>query len=184
TEKVCLRAGRQHQKVALVLLPLGCVHRMRVEIDRDDLCHLHVNVAMALKRAAQIESYVAWTEHRGGHLVQQRLELLVVVLVKQRDPKMRMRCQLAGTLQSGETTTYDQNVLHAVRLGLGGGGHSCSTLTSANKCIGNDATRTTGKNTSSAGITRSVAAGSREPTREPGGSLATSRQRQAMGWCA
>ena len=66
------------------------MHRTRVEIDRDDLCHFHVYVGVAAKRTAQIESYIAWTEHRGGHLVKQRLELLIIVFVDQRDPNVGM----------------------------------------------------------------------------------------------
>src|SRR5271170_3950738 len=101
---------------------------MRVGVDRDDLCHFHVDVGMDPEYAAQIKSNIVWGEQRGGRLVEQRLELLIVVLVEQRDSDMRIRSQLACTLHSCETTTYDHNVLRAVRHLLSGPSHVYSTL--------------------------------------------------------
>jgi hypothetical protein len=67
-------------------------------------------VGVANQCAAQIESYIAWCEDSGGHLVEQRLELLIVVLVEQGDPNIRFAANLR-TVQPGETTAYDHDVL-------------------------------------------------------------------------
>src|SRR5271170_6042073 len=100
---------------------------MRVGVDRDDLCHFHVDVGMDPEYAAQIKSNIVRREERGGRLVEQRLELLIVVLVEQRDSDMRMRSQLTGTLQSRKTTTHDHNMLRAVRPVFGGLSHGYGT---------------------------------------------------------
>src|SRR5271170_6710536 len=108
---------------------------MRVGVDRDDLCHFHVDVGMDPEYAAQIKSNIVWGEQRGGRLVEQRLELLIVVLVEQRDSDMRIRSQLACTLHSCETTPYDHNVLRAVRLLFGRLSHGYLILKTGNTGI-------------------------------------------------
>jgi hypothetical protein len=64
---------------------------------------------------AQIERYIVRGEDPGGHLVEQWLKLMVIVLIKQCNPNIRIRGELASTIQSGETTTYDHDMLHSLR---------------------------------------------------------------------
>ena len=109
----------------MILLPLGSLHCACVEIDRNDLSHFHGYVGTADKSAAQIESDIARSQDCGGHLVEQGLELLIVILVEQRDSNVRIGSQLAGTVQSGETTTHNHNVFHLIRLLFDGQSHSC-----------------------------------------------------------
>jgi hypothetical protein len=114
----------------LVPLTLRSFNGSRLEIDRDHLAHLYIHVGVALEDVAQGKRRIARRQHGGGHLVEQRLELLKIVLVDQRDPNIRMRSQLTGTVQSGETATDDNYVLHAVRLLFDGLGHGYSIFTS------------------------------------------------------
>jgi hypothetical protein len=69
--------------------------------------------------AAQIESYVAGGKDRVCYLIEQRLELLVVVLVDQRDPYIGIRCDLVSTVHTCKTAAHDYNVLNAVGCLLG-----------------------------------------------------------------
>ena len=88
---------------------------MCVEIYRDDLRHFHIYVGVAEECAAQIEGHIVGSEDCGGDLVEQRLELMIVVLVEQRDPNIRVCSELAGTVQPGETTPHNHDVFCAVR---------------------------------------------------------------------
>ena len=137
TEKVCLRPRRHHQKITLVLLPVDGFHRAHVEIDGDDFRHLYVYVGVAPECGAQIESYIVWSEDRGGHLVEQRLELLIVVLAEQSDPNIWVRSQLASAVQSGEAATYDHDVLHVVRILSDGRAHGWGSSKARTTSIGN-----------------------------------------------
>ena len=66
--------------------PFATNHRgASVEIDGDHFAHLDVHVGVLSKDVAQVECDVGWRQRRGGNLVQQRLELLIVVPVDQRD---------------------------------------------------------------------------------------------------
>src|SRR5258708_16367532 len=67
---------------------------------------------MALEDAAQSKRRIARRQYGGRHLVEQRLELLIVILIDQRDPNIRGRSQFTRTVQSGETATDYNDVLH------------------------------------------------------------------------
>src|SRR5258707_14713321 len=67
---------------------------------------------MALEDAAQRKRRIARRQYGGRHLVEQRLELLIVILIDQRDPNIRVRSQFTRTVQSGETATDYNDVLH------------------------------------------------------------------------
>ena len=54
-----------------------------------------------MEDVAQGKRHIARRQHGGGHLVEQRLELLKVILVDQPDPNIRMRSQLTGAVESG-----------------------------------------------------------------------------------
>ena len=53
-------------------------------------------------------SNVSWLERRGRHLVQERLEEVMVVTVEQRDPDRRARERL-GCLQAAEPASNDDD---------------------------------------------------------------------------
>ena len=111
-EEVRLRPSRKHQKVALILLSVRSYRGTGCEVGGDNLGHYHVHIRVLFENTAQTESGIAGRQHGRGYLIEQRLELLIVILVEQCDPNIRMRSQLAGTVQTGETATYDDNVLH------------------------------------------------------------------------
>jgi Phage integrase, N-terminal SAM-like domain len=67
---------------------------------------------MALEDAAQRKRRIARRQYGGRHLVEQRLELLIVILIDQRDANIRVRSQFTRTVQSGETATDYNDVLH------------------------------------------------------------------------
>src|SRR5258708_12155722 len=67
---------------------------------------------MALEDAAHRKRRIARRRYGGRHLVEQRLELLIVILIDQRDPNIRVRSQFTRTVQSGETATDYNAVLH------------------------------------------------------------------------
>src|SRR5258707_1475617 len=67
---------------------------------------------MALEDAAQRNRRIARRQYGGRQLVEQRLELLIVILIDQRDPNIRVRSQFTRTVQSGETATDYNDVLH------------------------------------------------------------------------
>ena len=96
----------------MIRLSLLGDHRPRRQIGGNNLRHLDLDVGMLHQDVPQAEGDVAGRQEPGRHLVQQRLELLIVVLVDQRDADLRMRCQFAGAVQSGKTTANDDDMLH------------------------------------------------------------------------
>ena len=115
-KEIGLRSRGQHQKIALISLALGGLDSASVEIDRDDLRHLHVHVRMVPQDTAQVKSDVAWRQRRTSHLIEQWLELLIVIFVDQRDPNVGMLGQLLGAVQPGKTTSHDHYMFHSERL--------------------------------------------------------------------
>ncbi len=115
-EKVGLRPRRKHQKISLICLSLSRRNGAGDEIDRDNLRHFHVHIGVGSEDTSQTESRIARRQFGGGHLVEQRLELLVIVLVEQGNPNISMRSQLTGAVQTGKTATDDHDVLQLLTL--------------------------------------------------------------------
>ena len=80
-EKVCLRSSRKHQKIALILLSFSSFDSVRLEIDGDYLPELHVNVRVSSEDTSQAKSHVGCRQRSRSDLVEQRLKLLIIVLV-------------------------------------------------------------------------------------------------------
>ena len=66
------------------------------------LRELDVDVGLIGKHLPQRVGDVAGRDLRGRHLVEQRLELVVVVAIDQRDPHVLVVSQLARTPKTGE----------------------------------------------------------------------------------
>jgi hypothetical protein len=94
--------------------------RSRFEIRRNYLGHLYIDVGIILEDVPQRKRRIARRQHGRGDLIEQRLELLIIVFVDQRDPDIRTRRQFAGTVQPSKTASDDNDVLHAKT--------SCSTI--------------------------------------------------------
>src|SRR5580658_5003365 len=127
-EKVWLRARSQHQKVTLIPLPLNGFDHPRVGIDGDDLRHLYVHVGVMQEGEAQIEGYIVRGEDPGGRLVEQWLKLVIIVLIQQSYANIRIGGDFAGTVQSGETPTYDHDMLFGLRICCDRHGHGVAPL--------------------------------------------------------
>jgi hypothetical protein len=98
--------------VALVFLSLRSFNGSRLEINRDHFAQLYIHVGVTFENPAQGKSRIARRQYRGRHLVEQGLELLIVILIDQRDPNIRVRCQFTSTVQTGKPATDDNDVLH------------------------------------------------------------------------
>ena len=77
---------------------------------RLDLGELDVDVRVAVEQLAQREGDVARRQLRGRHLVEQRLELVVVVAVEQRDPHVVVLGQPPRAADAGEAAADDDHV--------------------------------------------------------------------------
>ena len=137
-EEVRLRPGRQDQEVALVTPAVSCGHRPALRIGNHHLGHLHVHVRVATKRLAKRRRDIARPDLRGGDLVEQRLELVVVVLVDQRDLHVVALGQLARAPEPGKAAADDHDVRSWFR-GLHGftlrpQPESCTRLAAARLC--------------------------------------------------
>ena len=84
-EEVGLGAHRQHEVVPGERLPVRPRDRPGVGVHSDDLALLYGHGLVLAEHGAQRAADVGRGELRGGHLVEQRLELVVVVAVDQRD---------------------------------------------------------------------------------------------------
>ena len=96
-EEVRLRPRRQHDRVAGPGLAVGRRDRARRRVDRRDLDQLHVDVRVIAEELAQRDRRCSLAVELGGRdLVQQRLELVVVVAVEQRDAHVVVLRELAA----------------------------------------------------------------------------------------
>jgi hypothetical protein len=93
------------------------------------LRQLYIHVGVAPEDVTQGKGRIARRQSSSRHLIEQRLELLIVVLVDQRDPNIRIRRQLTRTVQSGETAA-DYNNVFQIRLLSDGFKSECRLLTS------------------------------------------------------
>ena len=109
-EKVRLRARREDQVIALVDFARGGGRRFRLGIDGGHLGQFHVHVCGPVENFAQRVCHIAWRELRRGHLVQERLKLVVIVLVQQRDPHVGVPREFPRTGNSREAAADDDDV--------------------------------------------------------------------------
>jgi hypothetical protein len=109
-EEVRLRSGGQHQKVTLVALAVSRRHRPVSWVGDHHLGHLHVHVRVIAKRLPKRRRDIARPELRRGHLVKQRLELVVVVLVDERNSHIVALGQLARASEPGKSAADDHDV--------------------------------------------------------------------------
>ncbi len=84
--------------------------RPRLRVRRGDVRELDVDVVVAREHGTKRVSYVTWCELRGRHLVQQRLELVVVVAVDQRDVNALVLDQARRAPESGKSSPDDHDV--------------------------------------------------------------------------
>ena len=110
-EEVRLGAGGQDEVVAGVRLAAARRRRPRHRIDGDDLGALRIERVEFGGDLAQRVGDVAGRQHRGRDLVQERLELVVVVLVDERDVQVRALGQVPGTGHAGKPATDDHDPL-------------------------------------------------------------------------
>src|SRR6185503_13271355 len=103
---------------------VSCRYRPAFRIGNHHLGHFHVDVRMTAKRLAKRRRDVTRRELRGGDLVEQWLELVVVVLVDQRDLHVAALGQPASAPEAGEAAADDHDVrswfrgLHAFTLAI------------------------------------------------------------------
>ena len=77
-------------------------------VDSDDVSQAKDEVLLALKGGAEGEGNRAWLQSRGGYLVDEWGELMVVVVVNEDDLEER-RVQLLGELESGKASASDDH---------------------------------------------------------------------------
>src|SRR5262249_4141888 len=116
SEEVRPRTGCQNQKIPVVLRAFAGDYGSGMEIDGNDFRHLHIDIRMIPKTISQIRCDIAWRQHSRSYLVKQRLELLIVVLIDERDTQIFRTSQLARTTQPCKTTANNDNVLQVIRL--------------------------------------------------------------------
>jgi len=84
-EEVRLGPRREHEHVAGVGVALGRRHGVRHRVDRGHLRQLHVDVVVVVEGLAQRGGDIGGGQLRCRDLVEQRLKLVVVALIDQRD---------------------------------------------------------------------------------------------------
>jgi hypothetical protein len=75
------------------------------------LSHFDVHFGMAAKRLPKRRRHIASAQFLSGPLIQQRLELVEVVLIDERDPYLIALGQVAGTSEPGKSAADDHHVL-------------------------------------------------------------------------
>ena len=110
-EEVRLRAGRQHERVAGRSARPSVVVTVRVagSIEATSASLTSMLASLAEELAQRVRD-VARRELRGRHLVEQRLELVVVVAVDQRDVHVVVLGQPPGAADAGEAAADDDDV--------------------------------------------------------------------------
>jgi hypothetical protein len=100
------RAGREHEpvvaEVAVAPWPLEG-HAAGARVDLRDLAEHHPNVLLLAEDAADGHRDVGGGQHRRGHLVQQRLEQVVVATVNENDVYISI-CKGTSRVQTAEAT--------------------------------------------------------------------------------
>ena len=112
-EEVRDRAGGHHEGVAGPGVAVRRRRGARRGIDRRHIGQLHVDVRVLAKQLAHLERDVARAELRGGDLVEQRLELVVVVAVDQRHAHVVVLRQPARAGEPGKAGAHDHHMRRA-----------------------------------------------------------------------
>ena len=107
-EEVRFGADRQHEMVARERVAVRGRDASRVDVDRNDLGELHAHGLVLAEQPPQWTHHVAGGELGGGHLVQQRLELVIRVLVDERHRDTGV-AQAFGAGNTGEPRTDDDD---------------------------------------------------------------------------
>jgi hypothetical protein len=119
--------GRDHQ-VIVSNRPRTGVHATRVDIDASHLLHPHGDVALPAHDVPQRRGDIGAGQRRTGHLVQQRLEHVMVGAIDQRHAHRRVR-QGAHGFQATEAAAENHHV--GLSHGITHGGHRrCGHVTS------------------------------------------------------
>ena len=88
-------------------MPFGDNECSGFKIDGDCFAKLYIDIAMVSQDGSQTEGSVGCGKLNCRNLIEQRLELLIIVLVNQGNVDVRTRCQLAGAVQPGKATADD-----------------------------------------------------------------------------
>ena len=113
-EEVRLRAGGEDEVVAGVGLARRVVTVRADRIDGHDLGALRIEPVEFRRDLAQRIGDVAGRQHRCRDLVEERLELVVVVLVDEGDVEALARGELAGAGDAGEPAADDDDACRAL----------------------------------------------------------------------
>ena len=110
-EEVRLASRREHQVVAVDRSAVVERHRPGIRVGRGHIGLHYLDRIVLLVQLAEVDLYIDAGELEGRHLIEQRQELVVVVPVDQRDPRMvRVLRQLVGAPEPGEPTPDDDDV--------------------------------------------------------------------------
>src|SRR5262249_2721066 len=110
-EEVCLRTGCQHQEVSLVALAIGRSDRPSLGVSRDNLRHLHFYIAVSQKKSTKRRGNVVGAQHGDSQLIEKGLQLVIVVLIDERDTDGIALSDLARAGETGKAPAYDHDVL-------------------------------------------------------------------------
>lgn len=102
-------AGAQHQGVVRNLRAIGQRRGARGLVDVGHFTQAHFHIALVTEDVAQRRGDIRRGQACGGHLVEQRLEQMVVATVHQGDAHVR-RGEGTGGPEAGKTATDDEQV--------------------------------------------------------------------------
>ena len=108
SEEVDLRAQPEHEVVVAERLELGELDAARVQVDRGHLVLVDTHVVLLVEEVADRVAHRRLLEEARGHLVQQRLEGVVVVLVDDHDVGVAL-LQLLRSADPGEAAAEDED---------------------------------------------------------------------------
>ena len=108
SEEVDLRAEREDEVVVGRRLQLAERHLARVEVDRGDLVLVDAHVVLLVEEVADRMADRRLLEETRRHLVEQRLEGVVVVLVDDHDVGVAL-LQLLGRADPGEAAAEHEH---------------------------------------------------------------------------
>ena len=109
-EEVRLRADRQHERVAGELLAARQLDAVGRRVDGGHLAELDLDARVVAEQLAQRERDVDRGELRRRHLVEQRLELVVVVAVDERHADAVLARQPLDAADAGEAAADHDDV--------------------------------------------------------------------------
>jgi hypothetical protein len=84
----------------------------RLGIDVVDVCKFDIDIGRRTKNVPQGKTNVAWCQLRDGGLVEQRFELLVVVMIDESDTDLAAARQVLGTFDARKAATNNYYVFN------------------------------------------------------------------------